>query len=263
MEKKGIVVLFIALVLCQCVSAHMPGAAPAPAVDIESIIVSEDGSPVEITLDDVGAYHGALTGTEPDVCICCGCAYRALLSGIKELWGDEIPERSDIGLKSGLVSDGSIHVAWYVTGTGPDMDPRYRGTAEFIRADGSAIANLTKSEIKKCSQERTCECFWFEITRISTGESVKRTVSGEIFPDGFQEMRKKVNVDKTATPEEIKQFASDYSATRDAVLQKPDYEIFDEIEEPPEEAPDVVGGGIFLALLCCLCIGLIVMRKRS
>ncbi|QYZ80062.1 hypothetical protein E2N92_11810 [Methanofollis formosanus] len=261
--KKRLFVLFAALVLCQCVSAHMPGASPAPEVDLGPIVVSENGEPVEITLDDVGAYHGALEGKNPDVCICCGCTYRALLSGIQEIWGDEIPERSDIGLKCWLISNGSVHAAWYVTGTGPGMDPAYRGEVEFIGVDGVPIASLTQSAIKKNSKARTLESFRFEITQRSSGTSVERTVSGEIFPEGFAEMRKKVKFEKTATPDEIKQFVSDYSATRDAVLQMPDYELFNEVEEPEEEAPDVMGGGIFLALLGVLCVGLIVMHRRQ
>lgn len=261
--KKSLFLLFATLVLCQCVSAHMPGASPAPEVDLGPIVVSENGELVEITIDDVGAYHGALEGQSPDVCICCGCTYRALLSGIQEVWGDEIPERSDIGLECWLVSKGSVHAAWYVTGTGPGMDPAYRGEVEFIGVDGVPIANLTKSAIQKNSKARTPESYRFVVTQRSTGETVERTISEEIFPDGFAEMRKKVKFEKTATPDEVKQFVADYSATREAVLESPDYVLFNEVEEPPEEAPDVVGGGIFLLLLGGLGVGLIAVHRKE
>ncbi|KAF1076396.1 hypothetical protein [Methanogenium sp. MK-MG] len=260
MKKLGIFVLLAALVLCQGVSAHMPGAAaPAPEVDLGPIVVSDNGVPVEISIDDVGKYHGMLEGKSPDVCVCCACTYRAILSGINEVWGDEIPERSDIGLKCGLISNGSVHAAWYVTGT--DMDPNNQGKLELILPDGSVLTNQSPSAIKKASKARTPESYWFEVSRLSTGDSVKLTVSDDVFPEGFAEMRKKVKFDKTASKDEIRQFISDYTSVRDGMLQKADYELFNEIEEP-DESPDILGGGIFLTLLCGLCIGLVVMRRK-
>ncbi|GAB7015578.1 hypothetical protein [Methanogenium cariaci] len=261
MKKIGLFVLFAALVLCQGVSAHMPGASPAPEVDLGPIVVSDNGVPVEISVDDVGKYHGMLEGKNPDVCVCCACTYRAILSGINEIWGDEIPERSDIGLKCGLISNGSVHAAWYVTGTGSDMDSNTRGKMELILSDGSVLTNQSPSAIKKASKARTPDSYWFEVSRLSTGDSVMLTVSEDMFPEGFAEMRKKVKFEKTASKDEIRQFVSDYTSVRDGMLQKPDYEIFNEVEEP-DESPDVLGGGIFLTLLCAFCIGLVVMRRK-
>lgn len=261
MKKVGIFVLLVILVLCQGVSAHMPGSAPAPKVDLGPIVVSDNGVTVEISVDDVGKYHGMLEGKNPDVCVCCACTYRAILSGIHEVWGSEIPERSDLGLRCGLISNGSVHAAWYVTGTGPDMAPDNQGKLELVLSDGSILTDQSPSAIKKASKARTCDSYWFEISQLSTGDSVLLTVSEDMFPEGFAEMRKKVKFDKTASKDEIRQFASDYTSVRDGMLQKPDYELFNEIEEP-DESSKLLGGGIFLALLSALCVGLVVMRRK-
>jgi hypothetical protein len=187
--------------------------------------------------------------------------YRGILAGITEVWGDEVPVRSDIGLKSGLISNGSVQAAWYIIGAGPGMEPGNSGKLEFFLQDGSIVNDKSESAIKKASKARTAESYWFEVTRLSTGDSVRLTVKDEVFPEGFAEMRKKVKMEKTASVDEIKQFAADYTIVRDGMLQNRDYEIFNEIEEP-DESVDLLGGGIFLALLSAFCIGIVIMRRK-
>jgi len=69
-----------------------------------------------------------------------------------------------------------------------------------------------------------------------------------VIPEGFFELRKKVKVEKTATPEEIDEFRAQWEAVRDAFLTQPDWVLFEGVEEPEEE-PDVVGGAIFFSML--------------
>ena len=71
-----------------------------------------------------------------------------------------------------------------------------------------------------------------------------------------------MNVEKSATDDQTAEFTAKWSSLRDDFLQKPDWELFNEIEPPEEEEPDVVGGGIFLALLCTGGAGMVMMGKR-
>jgi hypothetical protein len=262
MRWKGYLMLLAALVLCQGAPAHMPGAAPAPEVDLGPIVVQDSGVPVEIDIDDIAVYHGELEGKEPDACICCACMYRVLLAGISEVWGDEIPERSDLGVQSRLVSNGALHTAWYVTGTGPGMDAASAGRLTLAAPNGSAMTDYSKQARVKIAQNRNFEDYNFEVTRISTGECVTLTVREDLFPEDFLELRRLVKVEKSATEEETAEFTAKWSTLRDDFLQKPDYELFNEIEPPEGEEHDVVGGGIFLALLCTGGAGIVLMGSR-
>jgi len=121
-RREGFVLLIAALVLFQGALAHMPGAASAPEVDLGPIVILDNGVPVEISIDNVAKYRGELKGEGLDACACRVCMYRALLTGINDVWGDEVPEGLISGVKSCRVSDGALHAAWYVTGTAPGMD---------------------------------------------------------------------------------------------------------------------------------------------
>ncbi|KUK63050.1 MAG: hypothetical protein XD82_0562 [Methanoculleus marisnigri] len=262
MKRAGFILLLAALVLCQGALAHMPGAAPAPEVDLGPIVVLDNGVPEEIGIDDIAAYHGELEGKEPDACICCVCMYRVLLAGISEVWGDEIPERSDIGVQSCLVSDGALHTAWYVTGTGPGVDAASAGRLTLVAPNGSALTDYSKQARMGIAKNRCLDDYLFEVTRLSTGESATLTLREDVFPEGFFELRRAVKVDKTATEAENAEFLEKWSSLRADLLQKPDYELFNEIELPEEEEPDVLGGGVFLALLCITGAGIVLMGKK-
>jgi hypothetical protein len=259
---KGLIVLLAAVALCQGALAHMPGAAPMPEVDLGPIVVLDNGVPVEIGIDDIATYHGEMEGKEPDACICCACMYRVLLAGINEVWGDEIPERSDIGVQSRLVSNGALHTAWYVTGTGPGMDAASSGRLTLVAPDGSPLTDYSKQARMKIAQNRTFDDYHFEVIQLSTGESATLTVREDLFPEDFLELRRLVKVEMSATDDETAEFTAKWSNIRDDFLQKPDYELFNEIEPSGEEEPDVVGGGIFLALLCTGGAGIVLMGKR-
>ncbi|EHQ34913.1 hypothetical protein [Methanoplanus limicola] len=262
MKRITVLLVFVMVLACGIAQAHMPGASDAPDTDLGPVVLLDGEVPVEITIDDIGAYHGKMSGAEPDVCVCGGCTYRALLCGINEIWGDEIPQRSDIGFSSGLVSDGALHCAWYITGTGPDMDEADAGTLTLLNPDRTVLTNCSKQARSKIAKERSTDNYYFEIERLSTGESVVLTVSEDVFTEGFHELRKKVKFSKNAGDEENEQFIADYSTVRDKFLLSPDYELFNEIEEK-EDNSGVIPGAVFLCLIIVCCVGLFISAGKN
>lgn len=95
----------------------MPGAKPLPEYDLASISVYDGDTLVEISIEDVGEYHGG-------ICVCGGCAFRATQLGISEIWGDEIPARADLRIISKLPTPGSRDCFQYVTGTGSGIETK-------------------------------------------------------------------------------------------------------------------------------------------
>ena len=59
LSKKAAVALVLLALLSAVVSvnAHMPGAKAPPAFKLPSIVISDDGEEIEITIEDVGKYH--------------------------------------------------------------------------------------------------------------------------------------------------------------------------------------------------------------
>ncbi|MBN1431780.1 MAG: hypothetical protein JW931_03310 [Methanomicrobiaceae archaeon] len=260
--RAGIIIIAGLLLLCPGALAHMPGASEAPEVYLGPIVILEGGETAEISIDDVADYHGLMTNSDPDACICCICMFRAAKAGLAELYGDEIPERSDIGITSYLPSAGSVHTAMLVTGTGPKIDCNDPGQLQVLRFDGTEIEDLSNPSLKSASSERSMDNYHFIITRLSTGEYVEISVSDGMFPEDFFDLRKKVKVEKTSTEDENNLFLSEWGETRDKFLESQDWEIFNEIEEPEEEEPDVTGGAIFLTcLICGLLIFVFFVRK--
>jgi len=260
--RSAIILIAGLMLLCPGALAHMPGASEAPEVDLGPIVMLEGGETVEIDLDDVAEYHGLMTNSEPDACICCICMFRAVKAGLGELFGDEIPERSDIGITSCLPSFGSVHTAMLITGTGPKLDCNDPGQLQVFRNDGNDMDDLSNPCLKSASVERSMDNYHFIFTRLSTGDSVEISVSDEMFPEDFFDLRKKVKVEKSSTEDENTLFLSEWSETRDKFLESQDWEIFNEIEEPEEEEPDVIGGAVFLTcLICGLLIFAVFVRK--
>lgn len=225
------------------VDAHMPGAKAPPEFELEPIVISDAGTEVEITIEDLWEYH---EGT----CICMAFTYRATLLGISEIWGEEIPARDDIRIISSLPTPGSRDALQYLTGTAPGVEAETRGEYKIILPDGTEVTNMTKEYLKKLSKERSIDNYRVVIHRISTDESFDVALKEGIFPEGFFELRKKVKFDpKNATDEEKALFNSQWEETRDKFLTSPDWELFEGVEEPEEEEPDIVGGAIFFSIL--------------
>lgn len=142
----GLLVLFGLPILTE---AHMPDAESPPEFELNSIIIDDGGTEVEITIEDVGDYHNERAmdmrrqmlkkqhphWTEEEInnkveeefagadgkCPCTSCAFRAALLGISNIWGDKTPKRDDIKIVSNLSTPGSCQCFQYITGTGPKM----------------------------------------------------------------------------------------------------------------------------------------------
>ena len=103
----------------------------------------------------------------------------------------------------------------------------------------------------------------FVIIRKSTDEEFEVQVKEGVHPESFFELRKKVNVEKTATPEQIDEFRGQWEEVRDAFVTQPDWELFEGVEEPEEPFP--VGCAIFFSILVIwliLLLALMYSRKK-
>ena len=243
------------------VDAHMPGARAPPEFELASIVITDDGTEIEITIDDIGEYHGA-------ICVCGACAFRASQLGISEIWGDGIPARGDIRIISRLPTPGSMHCFQYVTGTGSGIETKTKGEYKIILPDGTEITNMSKKNLKKLSKGNTLDNFRFDVCRNSTGECFEVVVKEGVYPENFFELRKKVQfgIPENATSEEKALFKSEWEDMRDKFLTSLDWELFEGVEEPEKEEPDVVGGAIFFSILVIgliLLLGLVYSRKKA
>ncbi|MCK4476144.1 MAG: hypothetical protein KAU16_05400 [Methanophagales archaeon] len=243
------------------VDAHMPGARAPPEFELEPVVIIDDGTEIEITIDDIGEYHGA-------ICVCGACAFRASQLGILEIWGEEIPARDDIRIISRLPTLGSMHCFQYVTGTGPKIETKTKGEYKIILPDGTKITNMSKKNLKKVSKGNTLDNFRFDVCQNSTGECFKVVVKEGVYPENFFELRKKMKfgIPENATSEEKALFKSGWEDTRDKFLTSPNWELFEGVEEPEEEEPDVVGGATFFSILVIgliLLLGLVYSRKKA
>ena len=255
---KAVAVTIMALVLMVLstasfsipVDAHMPGAKAPPAFELSPIVIADDGTEIEITIEDVAEYHASRVKKEPQICLCLACAFRATQLGLSEVWGEEIPARDDIKIISRLPTPGSRDCFRYVTGTGPGIETKTMGEYKIVLPDGTEITNMTNKNLKKLSKDNTLDNFRFDICRRSTGECFEVVLKEGVFPGDFFELRKKVKFDpKNATEEERTLFKSEWEDTRDKFLTLQDWELFEGVEEPEEEEADVVGGAIFFSIL--------------
>ena len=297
LQLKAVVIAALVLLALSTavisVDAHMPGAKAPPAFELSPIAITDAGAEVEITIEDVGAYHNGRmievkrnmlktqnkTDEEIDkiiekefagatgVCPCSSAAFRAALLGISELWGDEIPERADIKIISRRPTPGATQGLQYITGTGPKVpDVTSKGELQMILPDGTEVTDLSVKNLKKYMVNMDLSTWNFVIIRKYTGDEFEVQVKEGVHPESFFELRKKVNVDRTASPEEIDEFRGKWEAVRDAFLTQPDWEIFEGVEEPEEEEPDLVGGAAFLSILVIgliLLLGLVYSRKKA
>lgn len=190
------------------------------------IVVRANGALISIGVDEISKYHGRLEGEDPHFCPCCACMYRVLSAGIQEVWGNEVPEQSDIVIQSRLVSNGALHTAWYVTGTGPGMGPDPSSQVILVAPNGSVLTEYSEQARNMIAKKRSYEDYQFVITRLSTGESANLTVRRDVFSEDFFEMRKRVKIDKNATEDETAEFESEWDALLESFMEKSDSELF-------------------------------------
>jgi len=237
------VLLLAALVLIVGAFAHSAGTAshdditPATAGlfdPLSPIIVDDTGVQAELSNDDAVAYHtkmeaeedGTPVSEQPEIDPCCAWMFRSLSSGIRALWGDDIPARSDISIASYLPSCGALHTGWYVTGTGPDLDTAAAGRFILLKPDGTELTDTSHAARSKIAKNRNADSYRIVITRISTGESVTVALKDEAFPDRFFALFTKVKTDPTVTKEEVAEFNTVKNEFRDNLVQRSDDELF-------------------------------------
>ena len=269
LRNIGVVMVLLASVmmlpLAAPVEAHMPGAEPPPEFELEPIVISDGGMEIEITIEDVGNYHNETMKefktkmlkkkgkTDEEVakviekefvgvtgiCPCSSCAFRAASLGISQVWGDEIPERSDIEVISARPTPGATQCLQYITGTGPKVpNVTSKGELHLILPDGTEVADLSPPSLQKNMKKgMTIENWNFIIIRKSTGEQFEVQAVADIFPPNFMKLRVKVKEEGTATPAEIDEFRAMWEEVRDAFLTQPDWELFEGIEEPEGPLP--------------------------
>ena len=281
----GIALVLLMLFSLSIVVAHMPGAKPSPEFELDSIVISDGGIEIEITIDEVGDYHNEcmkkfkvkmlkkkgktdeeiariieeeFAGTDGK-CPCTSCAFRAVLLGMSEIWGDEMPEREDIKIITRRPTPGATQCLQFITGTGPNVPSvKSKGELHMSLADGTVVTDLSVPSLKKHMKDMGIESWNFIIIRKSTGEEFEVQVKEDIFPEGFDELRKKVKMENTATEEEIDEFRTMWEEVRNAFLTLPDWELFEGIEKPFP-----VSGAVFFSLLVIGLVTIMVgMRKK-
>ncbi|MCD6569913.1 MAG: hypothetical protein J7L53_04345 [Deltaproteobacteria bacterium] len=77
-------------------------------IKLSPILIYDKDELLEITIEDVGKYHG-------DICVCLTIAFRATQVAISQLWGSEIPKRGDFKIISGLPTPGSKDAFEFIT----------------------------------------------------------------------------------------------------------------------------------------------------
>ncbi len=246
------------------VEAHMPGAKPPPEFELEPILITDGGMEIEITVADIGDYHhermkeiktkmlkqqgktdeeiakliekefGQISGADA-ICACAAGAFRVAKLGISEVWGDEIPERSDIKIISRIPTMGSMQCFQYITGTGPKVpNVTYKGEFHMVLLDGTEITDFSIQNVKPRSKDMDASWWNCIFIQKSTGEEFGVQVKDDALAEGFYELRKKVKfgIPEMATGEEIDEFRTVYEEVRDGFLTLPDWEIFEGVEKP-------------------------------
>ena len=172
--------------------------------ELSSILIYDEDDLIEISIEDVGKYHG-------DVCLCLTLAFRAIQFAISQLWQDEIPKRGDFKIISACPTPGS------------------RDCFEFItRVITRGKSNDFKLElpIRTDIENMTIDNFAFLFIRKSTGDSIRIITREELFPDGFFELRKNVKYGKTYTTEEEDNFWAIKRELKQKFMTLPAKDIF-------------------------------------
>lgn len=115
------------------VEAHVSGISKPPKFNLEAIRIEENGKIVNISLNDITSQQNKT------ICVCTAATYRALLYGIGEVWGDEIPRKDDIFVVSYLPSVCSVKTLQYIV---RDRFKLVHGSEEIKNLSTKNIKNL-------------------------------------------------------------------------------------------------------------------------
>jgi formylmethanofuran dehydrogenase subunit E len=165
---------------------------------LSPILIYDEDKLLEITIEDAGKYHG-------DICVCLVIAFRATKLAISQLWKGEIPRRGDFKIVSVLPTSGSQDAFEFIT----RIITRKKGEDFKLKIP-------KETDIKNMSKDN----FTFTFIRKSSNEQIKIQVKGEVFPEGYFELRKKVkfNIPTPATPEGKRTFKQAKQKLKDSLL---------------------------------------------
>lgn len=168
--------------------------------EILPVFVYDEGNLLEITIEDVGKYHG-------DICPCLLAGFRVTQFAISQLWKDEIPERKDFRIVSAFPGQGSQDAFEFITRA------KTRGDFTLELPEGTSALSTTVDN-------------WaFSFVRKSTDERVRIRFKKEVFPERFFELRKKVE-EQAATSEEKGAFGRARQELKDRLMSLPANELF-------------------------------------
>ncbi len=172
--------------------------------ELFSILIYDEDDLLEISIEDVGKYHG-------DVCLCLTLAFRATQLAISQLWQDEMPKRGDFKIISACPTPGSRDCFEFITRV------ITRGKSNDFKLElpqGTDIENMRSDN------------FNFLFIRKSTSDSIRIQAREELFPDGFFELRNIVKYGKTATRQEEESFWSIKQELKHKFMTLPAEKIF-------------------------------------
>jgi formylmethanofuran dehydrogenase subunit E len=214
--KKAKYLIFLMCSLAVFVSHYkkIEAADNKAATKLSPILIYDEDNLLEITMEEVGKYHG-------DICVCLTIAFRATQLAISQLWKGEIPRRGDFEIISALPTQGSRDAFEFIT----RVITRKKGTDFDLKLpEGTDRKNMAK------------ENFTFSFIRKSSNEQIKVRVKEAVFPEGYFELRNKVkfNIPIPATPDEERTFKQVKQKLRDSLLYFwPANKIFDLEMVPP------------------------------
>ncbi len=172
---------------------------------LEPIRILDEDRLLHLSVRDAAKYHG-------DLCACLACGFRATQLGIRELWGDEIPEREDIRVLSAHPAHGVRDAFEFVTRAAT------RGDLETAPPPGTSRKDMKP------------ENWIFTFTRKSTGESVEIRVRESVFPGGardFLALRRAAKFGENTGTELKEKFAAARDELRDSFLERPLEDLFE------------------------------------
>jgi formylmethanofuran dehydrogenase subunit E len=172
--------------------------------ELSPILIYDEDDLLEISIEDVGKYHG-------DVCLCLTLAFRSIQFAISQLWQDKISKRGDFKIISACPTPGTKDCFEFITRVitrGEDND------FKLELPPGTDIENMRSDN------------FTFIFIQKSSGDSIRIRSKDGIFPDGFFKLRNIVKYGKTTTREEENNFWSIKRELKQKFMTLPAEDIF-------------------------------------
>ena len=171
---------------------------------LSPILIYDEKNLLEISIEDVGKYHG-------DICPCVIIGFRATHLAISEIWGGEIPKRSDFKIISKSPTLGTQDAFDFITRAKTGRNRQ--GDFKVELPEETNYENLSNAN------------FVFSFIRKSTNDSIEIQIKEEVFPESYFELRKQVKFGK-ATQKEKEAFKSAKQKLKYRLMNLPSDELF-------------------------------------